>query len=117
VTGADGGYQVGNERYMPDVGYISYVRQPVLQSEEGYLPNAPDLAVEVFSPNDSVKQNSVKTTNYLNAGTVVWWVYPDSEEVHIHMLGQAVQILKGADTLDGGKVLSGFKLELEKIFK
>ena len=29
VTGADGGFHVSGERYMPDVGFISIARQPI----------------------------------------------------------------------------------------
>jgi Uma2 family endonuclease len=109
VTGADGGYLVGNERYMPDVGYISFDRQPVLQSEEGYIPNAPDLAVEVASPNDTPRQITIKISNYLAAGTVVWVVYPDTQEVQVHAPGQTVQVLTTKDTLHGGVSCRIFK--------
>ncbi len=30
LTGADGGYRVGGERYIPDVAFISKARQPEL---------------------------------------------------------------------------------------
>ncbi|MDQ7027131.1 MAG: Uma2 family endonuclease [Anaerolineae bacterium] len=117
VTGADGGYQVGNERYMPDVGYISFARQAILQSEAGYIPNAPDLAVEVVSPNDTPRQITVKVSNYLAAGTVVWVVYPDDEQVDIHIPSKPVHVVTKDDTLDGGTVLPDFKLKLGDIFK
>lgn len=117
VTGADGGYQVGRERYMPDVGYISFSRQPVLQSEEGYIPVAPDLAVEVVSPNDTPRQITIKVSNYLAAGTVVWVVYPDDEQVDIHIPGKSVQVVTKDETFEGGIVLPDFKLNLGNIFK
>lgn len=52
VTGADGGYIVNGERYIPDVGYISKQRQPT-PNHDSYNPQAPDLAVAVISPTDS----------------------------------------------------------------
>src|SRR5258708_7808688 len=54
VTGADGGYRVSGERYIPDVAFISKMKQPE-SSHEAYNPNPPDLAVEVISPTDSTK--------------------------------------------------------------
>lgn len=117
VTGADGGYRVENERYMPDVGYISFERQPELESVEGYLPNAPDLAVEVVSPSDSERLLMIKVGNYLAAGTVVWVVYPEQEEVAVYQSGQAVKIYAKDDTILGGTVLAGFSLDLKDIFK
>src|SRR5258708_37768577 len=44
VTGADGGYTVSGERYMPDVGFISKARQPK-RSHDTWNPLAPDLVV------------------------------------------------------------------------
>lgn len=117
VTGADGGYHVENERYMPDVGYISFERQPELESVEGYLPNAPNLAVEVVSPNDSERLLMIKVENYLAAGTVVWVVYPEQEEVAVYQSGQAVKLYTKEDSILGGDVLAGFTLELKDIFK
>ncbi|MCC7206344.1 MAG: Uma2 family endonuclease, partial [Anaerolineae bacterium] len=54
VTGADGGYCVGDDRYIPDVGYMAKARQPDPPLEAAYNPLPPDLAVEVLSPTDSL---------------------------------------------------------------
>jgi len=115
VTGEQGGYQVGEERYAPDVAYLSTAVQPQL-ARTGYNPNPPQLAVEVVSPTDSERNLMLKMGNYLAAGTVVWIVYPDEQEVHVYRPGQAVQVLTVKDTLDGGDVLPGFTLAVEKIF-
>ena len=115
VTGADGGYIVTGERYIPDVAFISIKRQP-RPSREAYNSNAPDLAVEVISPTDSVKPLHIKIANYLAAGTVVWVVHPDSRTVEVFHPGQAVQILGIDDALDGGDLLPGFTLAVVDIF-
>src|SRR5437763_218048 len=54
VTGADGGYMVSGERYIPDVAFISKAKQPE-PSHATYNPKPPDLAVEVVSPSDQPK--------------------------------------------------------------
>jgi Uma2 family endonuclease len=115
VTGADGGYIVTGERYIPDVGFISIERQP-RPSRESYNSNAPDLAVEVISPTDSDKPLHIKIANYLAAGTVVWVVHPDSRTVEVFHPGQAVQIMDINGVLDGGDVLPGFTLAISDIF-
>lgn len=51
LTGADGGYMVNGERYIPDVGFISRAKQPEI-SHDTYNPNPPELAVEVVSPTE-----------------------------------------------------------------
>src|SRR5258706_16357175 len=76
TTGADGGYMVSGERYIPDVAFISKARQSE-PSHETYNTNPPDLAVEVVSPTDQPKGITDKVANYLSAGKVVWVIYPD----------------------------------------
>lgn len=116
TTGADGGYQVQGERYIPDVGFISKSRMPILENAS-YISIAPDLAVEVVSPTDSQRLLTVKIGNYLAAGTMVWVVYPDEEAIDVYAPNQAVNRLEKDDTLDGGDILANFKLPLKKIFK
>jgi Uma2 family endonuclease len=116
VTGADGGYWVSGERYMPDVGFISKVRQPQ-PSHDTWNPNAPDLAVEVVSPTDLKKHITDKVGNYIAAGTVVWLIYPEDKEARIFVPGKPVQIIKLDGILDGGSIFPGFKLSMKDIFK
>lgn len=115
VTGADGGYQVAGERYIPDVAFVSAERQPQ-PSKDAYNPLAPDLAVEVLSPSDDPAQLRFKLTNYLAAGTVVWVVDPDARQVEIHAPGQPAQRLTGDDTLSGGDTLPGFAANVADVF-
>lgn len=116
TTGADGGYQIGDERYIPDIGFISKTRMPELE-DAAYISIAPDLAVEIVSPTDSSRQITIKIGNYLAAKTTVWVVYPKDEEVEIYAPNQAVVKLTKDDDLDGGTILPGFRLLLKTIFK
>ncbi|HLZ80017.1 MAG TPA: Uma2 family endonuclease [Ktedonobacteraceae bacterium] len=114
-TTTDGGYMVAGERYMPDIGFISNARQPE-RPHAAWNPLAPDLAVEVVSPTDSLKNLTDKVVNYLAAGTLTWVVYPDTQEIHVYEPGKPVKTLTINDTLDGGKLLPGFKVALKDIF-
>ncbi|MBZ0299633.1 MAG: Uma2 family endonuclease [Anaerolineae bacterium] len=115
VTGADGGYIVSGERYIPDLAFISFARQPG-PSHEAYNPNPPDLAVEVLSPTDEPANLRIKIVNYLRAGTVVWVVDPIRKQVEVYAPDQAPKTLTVEDTLDGGSVLPGFELAVQSIF-
>lgn len=115
ITGADGGYKVSGERYIPDVGFISKATQPK-RSHETWNSQAPDLAVEVVSPTDSATDVTDKVANYLLAGTVVWYVYPDKQQVKIYDPQQPVKTLSINDTLTSETVLPGFALALKDIF-
>jgi Uma2 family endonuclease len=115
ITGADGGYVVAGERYIPDVAFISFARQPE-PSHEAYNPNAPDLAVEVLSPTDDPANVRIKIVNYLRAGTTVWVVDAIKKQIEVYVPNQAPVTLTVEDTLDGGAVLPGFKLAVKEIF-
>lgn len=116
LTGADGGYIVSGERYIPDVAFISYARQPELAYHEGYIPIAPDLAVEVLSPGNTEDELAVKIANYLAAGTVVWVFKPVERRAIVFRPGQPTQTLDINGVLDGGSVLPGFTLPVKDIF-
>lgn len=115
VTGADGGYIVNGERYIPDVAFISKQKQPG-PSHATYNPNAPDLAVEVLSPTDDLNIMRFKLANYLAAGVTVWIVLPDKKQVEVYGPGQSPMLVDLAGTLDGGDVLPGFSLAVKDLF-
>lgn len=116
LTGADGGYRVSGERYIPDVGFIRHSKQPELAYDNGYIPNPPDLAVEVLSPGNDDHRLRIKIANYQAAGTLVWVVNVVSRTVEVYTPGQPVKILGVDDTLDGGDVLPGFTLNVRDFF-
>lgn len=113
VTGADGGYIVSGERYIPDGAFISKTRLPLLP-DAAYIPLAPDLALEVLSPTNTDEEMRVKIVNYLAAGTVVWLVDP-GRRIERHRPNLPVQILGPDDMLDGGDILPGFALAVRDI--
>lgn len=115
ITGEAGGYQMGNNRYLPNVGFISKKRMPE-SPRTTFIPIPPDLAVEVVSPTDRPQNIRTKMVNYMNAGIVVWLVDPDEKEVEVYAPGQSVKTFRIGDTLDGGGVLLGFILAVKDIF-
>jgi len=115
VTGADGGYMVAGERYIPDVAFISFARQPD-PSHEAYNPQPPDLAVEVLSPSDDEANLRIKIVNYLRVGTVIWVIDPVKKLVECYMPDASPQTLGTGDTLDGGRFLPGFQMAVKDIF-
>jgi Uma2 family endonuclease len=116
LTSSDGGYIVSGERYIPDVGFISYEKQPELDYFDGYIQNPPDLAVEVQSPGNDDEDMAIKVANYLAAGTVVWLLKPLTKQVAVFVPIQPVKVLNSDGVLDGGIVLPGFTLKVADIF-
>jgi Uma2 family endonuclease len=120
VTAAETGYVLASEPAIvraPDVGFIAKSRLTGPSSEK-YFPGAPDLAVEVVSPNDKAGIIHDKVLDYLHAGTrLVWVVYPDSKTVMAYQPNANAHLYTASDTLDGGSVLSGLSLPVSNIFK
>jgi len=116
VTGEAGGYVVGDQRYIPDVGFVSKKKQAE-PSHDTFNPNPPDLAVEVLSPTDKPRKVRTKIVNYLNAGTTVWLVDPAEKEIEVYSPGKSVKTLGIDDTLDGSDVVPGFKMPVKDIFE
>jgi len=115
VMGADGGYRVSGERYIPDVAFISKAKQPE-PSREAYNPNPPDLAVEVLSPSNDADEMRIKLVNYLRAGTTVWIVNGDKKQVQVYSPGAAPLTIGIDGAIDGGTVQTGFILAVKDIF-
>jgi len=119
LTGADGGYRVGPDRYIPDVAFVSYARQASIPDKGGYKPVPPDLVIEVVSDVDNRKEGEVlrlKITSYLAQGAVVWVVVPQERRLEVHAPGQHSLALSEQDRLEGGAVLPGFRVRVGDLF-
>lgn len=101
----------------PDVSFVSRARDAALRAHRGFIRGAPDLAVEVVSPDNILSQLTAKGQEYLEAGCrVVWIVDGKARAAYVVKPGAPRLRLAGTDTLDGGEVLPGFSLPLERLF-
>ncbi len=112
-------HQTPDNRYnsrLPDVAFTSKERALPLVTQ-GAVPQMPDLAIEIQSPDDSLKKMREKAVYYLaNGSRLVWLVLPEKRLVEIYRIDGEVDILTENDTLDGGDVLPGFTLRIQEIF-
>jgi Uma2 family endonuclease len=102
-----------------DASFIRRDRLSAAQATaEGHLPVAPDLAVEVLSPNDLAYEVDAKVQDYLGAGVhLVWVVNPEARVVQIHRAQGTGEILREQDVLDGEEVLPGFCCRVADLFQ
>lgn len=123
VSGADGVYTFpGAETgLIPDVGFYTAERDAQAPDSGKPVPFAPDLAVEVVSPDQTPRMMAAKARRYLSAGTrVVWIVWPQSEHIdlwHTGVLTAPVRVLGMGDSLDGEDVLPGFSYPVADLFR
>lgn len=91
---------------------------PPDQFEAGHIQVAPDLAVEVVSPNDNHQDLMQKLEDYFSAGIpLVWVVEPELRSVTIYEQGgETIRRLREADELTGGDVLPGFRCVVGQLF-
>ena len=102
----------------PDASFVSQDRVPPEGEPEGYWPFAPDLAVEVISPNDLYREIEQKVEEYLKAGVrLVWIVNPGTRTVTVHRPPSAVHILRVDDRLTGEDVIPGFEAAVSEVFE
>jgi Uma2 family endonuclease len=101
----------------PDIAFITKQRVNDVGETKGYWPGAPDLAVEVLSPDDSVSEVEQKVSEWLDAGSKqVWVVSPKMQTVTVYRSTTDIEVLAGTDTLNGGEILPGFQILIAEIF-
>ena len=117
VYAGDTGFRLSDGTLRsPDVAFVRKSRVEEVRSL-GFGNGAPDLAVEIFSPSDSVAQLMRKLKQYFAAGThTVWIVYPERREVHVLEASGADRILDGDDVLDASELLPGFSTLIAAFF-
>lgn len=121
VFGADCGYRCfpGYPKKVrrPDLSFIRRDRITVAQLGEGFVPIAPDLAVEVVSPHDSAYKLAEKVQEYLDAGVpLIWVVYPPMRSVQVHRGDGTIALVRAEHDLDGEGVLPGFRCRVAGLF-
>ena len=82
-----------------------------------HLLRAPDLAVEVLSPDQHRSQLLDKIRFYLLHGVrPVWVLDPDTSTITVQTAGEDARVLGTGHILDGGEVLPGFSVAVADIF-
>jgi Uma2 family endonuclease len=119
LTGPDGTLRLmpGLVR-MPDVAFISWKQLPNRKyPNEPIASLIPELAVEVLSESNTRGEMERKLREYFFTGTqLVWIVDPIQRIVDVHTAPDRFTRLKEGEALDGGDVVPGFQLPLERLF-
>ena len=99
-----------------DVAYLSHERLSQLSSSS-YLDVAPELVVEVLSPDDRWSDVTEKLSEYFSIGVDrVWVADPRKRQVHVYRSPTSVEVVGEDDLLPGGDILPGLDLKVAEIF-
>jgi len=101
----------------PDVSFVAAGRLPADKAPVGFIELAPDLAVEVLSPDDRTRDVLDKVGEFLGAGTrLVWVLDPQKRVAAVYRSLTDLRHLGESDSLDGEDVIPGFSCQLREIF-
>jgi Uma2 family endonuclease len=121
VFNSDAGFILEQSPYTvrsPDVAFISKDRMTEEQIPAGYIPGAPDLAVEILSPTDTLQATEAKARMYLRAGAkLVLIMTPGDQTIRAYRPEGEVAVLGPDDELDADHpALPGFRCPVWKLF-
>lgn len=111
-------FQIGANERMPDVGFVFSPRIPVEGEPSGKWEIAPDLAIEVISPNDVWDKVNRKVREYFAAGVQqVWLVSQVEQEVTIYDSPTQIRVVTADQELTSEALLPGFKCRVSALFQ
>jgi Uma2 family endonuclease len=118
---SDAGYQCfpddPNKVRKPDVSFIRADRLSVRDEPEGWATIAPDLVVEVISPNELFEAVAIKVNEYLAAGVpLVWVIDTATRKVYVYRREGRGEILADTDELSGEEIVNGFRCRVADLF-
>lgn len=118
VLAADTGFKIFSDPdtvRAPDVAFVSRERVPS-PLPRGFAEFAPDLAVEILSPDDRPGEVLAKAGDWLEAGTrLVWVVNPYFSRARVYRADGSETALEGDGLLDGEDVIPGFACHLTEV--
>ena len=106
VTGADGEYCLGDWCFIPD---FAYKQTPVSATFPDRVP--PLWAVEVISANENP---AGKRRKYIQAGILLWEVYPDERVIDVYSPGQSLATYGPGSTIPVN-VVPGLNVDVSKL--
>jgi len=101
----------------PDVSFIRRGRLPDERLPDGHIAIAPDLAVEVVSPNDTTYEVDTKVQESLSAGVpLVWVVNPRARTIHVYRGDRTVERLQEDGVLTAPDLLPDLHYPVADLF-
>ncbi|PYL00863.1 MAG: hypothetical protein DME19_03740 [Verrucomicrobia bacterium] len=105
----------------PDISFISkerLVREGFKPSTRKFFPGAPDLAVEILSPNNTRAEFDERLRDFFSSGArVAWIINPDADCVEVCHVPDKRRLLGAGAELEGEQLLPAFRYPIADLFK
>jgi len=99
----------------PDVAYVSNA-QIAGRALRGFAELAPELVVEVLSPDDRQGEVREKVLDWLSTGSrLVWVLDPERRTGRVHRADGSESSLTAQGAFDGEDVLPGLRVRLDEV--
>ena len=101
----------------PDAAFVSADRFAQLEDVRGFVPLAPDLVVEVVSPNDSSSDVEEKANSWIHFGVrLVLVVDPANHSIRTYRDQASIDVFFTGDQVDVGDVVDRWTFEVDDVF-
>jgi Uma2 family endonuclease len=101
----------------PDAAFVSKERFEAVGDTDRFWPGAPDLAVEVVSPNDSFHDVQEKALEWVAAGCIaVLVIDPEKRTATVYRGGGEAHVHGEGETVDLGNAVPGFAVAVGELF-
>jgi len=105
----------------PDISFVSRERLIALnfkRSTRSFFPGAPDLAVEILSPNNTRAEIDERLRDFFESGTrLAWIIDPDAKRAEICRTPVSRKLIGTGSYLEGEDLLPGFRYPLDDLLK
>jgi Uma2 family endonuclease len=102
---------------QPDVSFIAAGRLDGDEAPAGHIKVAPDIAVEIISPNNLYEEIESKVAEYRSAGVkLIWIITPETRTVLIRRLDGSCAEVGATGQLSGEEVIPGFSCAVADLF-
>lgn len=114
------GFWMENENCRaPDISFVSKEQlRRLKRPANSFFRFAPDLAIEVLSPNNTRAEIQERLRDFFSSGTKLAWIIdPEAKSAEICYSLEKRRLVGPNGELNGEEVVPGFQIKLSELFK
>ncbi len=116
VTAAGTGFLLRRNPDTVRAPDVAFVRHDRVIDVDGYFPSAPDLAIEVVSPDDTYSDVIETVCDWLRSGVRMVVLVDLKKCASVHRPMTEAKRLTVDDTIGGEDVVEGWRMQMRELF-